>query len=202
MITRRHQWSSGMGRRVALETLDVTDVSGWRDWLRNHHLDREGVLLVFHKGRVPSITYYEALDEALAYGWIDSVIRKVDGKKYTRKFTPRRPGSIWSKLNVDRVSRLTRDGRMTQWGLEAFSQRTSGVSLLEQFNAGEIGIPPGFEAALKKDREAWANYQRMAPSHRKRYYIWIAGGKRQEIREKRIAEAVRLMARNVKNLLK
>lgn len=187
---------------AALETLDVRDAREWRDWLGRHHLDREGVLLVFHKGGTPSITYDQALDEALAYGWIDSVIRKVDDEKYTRKFTPRRPGSVWSKLNVDRVSRLTREGRMTKWGLAAFSQRTSEVSLLEQFNAGQIGTPPGFEAALKKDRKAWENYQRMAPSHRKRYFIWISGAKRQETREKRIAEAVQLLARNVKNLLK
>ena len=191
-----------MNRKAAPEALDVRDAKGWRDWLGKHHLEREGVLLVFHKGGTPSITYDEALDEALAYGWIDSVIRKVDETRYTRKFTPRRPGSIWSKLNINRVSRLTREGRMTKWGLAAFSQRTSEVSLLEQFNAGTIGIPLGFEAALKKDRKAWANYQRMAPSHRKRYFVWIAGARKQETREKRIAEAVQLMARGFNDLLR
>jgi len=77
-----------------------------------HHLDKVGVLLGFHKGGVPSITYGEALDLALAYAWIDSVIRRIDDARYTRKFTPRRPGSVWSELNVERVSKLTREGRM------------------------------------------------------------------------------------------
>jgi len=144
-----------MDRKVALESLDARDARGWREWLGKHHQDREGVLLVFHKGSKSSITYDEALDEALAYGWIDSVLAE-----------------------------------------------DIGVSPLERFNAGQVGTPKGFEAALKKDRKAWANYQRMAPSHRKRYFMWIAGAKRQETREKRIAEAVQFIAQNVKDLLK
>ncbi|HUK79771.1 MAG TPA: YdeI/OmpD-associated family protein [Nitrososphaerales archaeon] len=191
-----------MGREVTLLTLDARDAREWHDWLAKHHLDTDGVLLVFHKCGVPSISYGEALDVALAYGWIDSVIRRIDDARDTRKFTPRRPRSIWSKLNVDRVSKLTREGRMTKRGLTAFSQRTSEVSLLERFNAGQIGIPPGFEVALRKNRKAWANYQRMSPSHRRRYFIWISGAKKWETREKHIAEAVQLIARNVKDLLK
>ena len=185
-----------------METLDPKNVRGWRDWLQAHHLDREGVLLVFRKGGRPSITYDDALDEALAYGWIDSVIRRIDDERYTRKFTPRRPGSLWSKLNIERVARLKREGRMTEWGLEAFSRRTSGISLLEQYNSGRINVPGGFEAALRANRKAWANYQRMAPSHRKRYELWIADAKKPETKRRRIAEAVQLVEKNVKNLLK
>ena len=189
-----------MNRRAAGQILDVRDARGWRDWLVRHHLDSEGVLLVFHKGGRSSITYDEALDEALAYGWIDSVIKKVDDTKYTRRFTPRRPGSIWSRPNIERVSKLAREGRMTKWGLAVFSTRTSKVSLLEQFNAGRIGVPPRFEAALKKDMRAWTNYNQMAPSQRERYLIWVSGAKREETRARRIDEVVRLIARNVKDL--
>jgi uncharacterized protein YdeI (YjbR/CyaY-like superfamily) len=167
-------------------------------------LTNPGIWLVFHRAGsgVSSVSYDEALDEALAYGWIDSMIRKVDEWSYVRKFTPRRPGSIWSKLNIARVERLRREGRMTKWGLEAYNIRTSEISVLEKVNAEGAVVPQDLEEALRKNRRAWANFQRMPPSHRKRYLIWIGGAKRPETRQKRIAEAVVLISRNVKNLLK
>lgn len=193
-----------MARGPTLQTLDVSNASEWRIWLQQHHLSSQGVWLVFHRSEsgVPSLSYDGALDEALAYGWIDSIIKKIDDEKYARKFTPRRPGSIWSKLNVDRVNRLRREGRMTKWGLEAFQIKTGEVSSLEKVNAGGAVVPKDFEAALRKNSLAWSNFQRMAPSHRKRYLVWVSDAKRAETRQKRIAEAVLLVAQNVKNLLK
>lgn len=191
-----------MGKNDRLETLDFKDATGWRRWLLAHHLESPGVMLVFHKGGVPSITYDEALDEALPYGWIDSVIRRVDDERYVRKFSPRRPGSVWSRLNIERAVRLKRAGKMTEWGLAAFSRRTSEPSLLEQYNAGRIDVSREFETALRKNRRAWENYLNMAPSHRKRYAIWIAGAKKADTRKRRIEEAVKLIEANVRNLLK
>jgi len=191
-----------LARTPTLETVDFVEPRRWRGWLSAHHLESPGVFLVFHKGGDPTITYDGALDEALAFGWIDSVIRKVDEQRYVRKFSPRRPGSIWSSLNIDRVGKLRREGRMTRWGEAAFQQRTSEKSLLEQINAQGAKVPQDFEDALKKDKNAWENFQKMAPSHRKRYLIWLAGAKKPETRKKRIGEAVELVAENVKNLLK
>jgi uncharacterized protein YdeI (YjbR/CyaY-like superfamily) len=186
------------------ETVDVPTAEEWRAWLSKHHLGKKEVWVVFHKkdSGVPSISYDGALDEALAYGWIDSVIRKIDGQRYARKFTPRRPGSIWSRYNVERVERLRSEGRMTEWGENAFRKKTGEVSLLEKVNAEGAPVPRDFLAALRKDRVAWSNFKRMAPSHRKRYLVWLAGAKRPETRKKRIAEAVLLVRQNVKNLLK
>jgi uncharacterized protein YdeI (YjbR/CyaY-like superfamily) len=187
-----------------VETLDVADAAEWHAWLQEHHLDRQVIWLVFHRGGsgVQSISYWEALDEALAFGWIDSIIKKIDDGSYARKFTPRRPGSIWSKLNITRVGRLRKEGRMTEWGLEAFEKRTGEVSMLEKVNVEGATVPKDFEAALRKNKQAWANFRLMAPSHRKRYLVWLAGAKRPETRKKRIDEAVLLVAKNVKNLLK
>jgi uncharacterized protein YdeI (YjbR/CyaY-like superfamily) len=97
-----------------LETLDVSTAVDWRSWLDKHHLAKTEIWLVFHRkgSNTTSITYGEALDEALAYGWIDSVIKKLDDEKYVRKFTPRKPGSIWSRLNISHVNRLKKEGRM------------------------------------------------------------------------------------------
>jgi uncharacterized protein YdeI (YjbR/CyaY-like superfamily) len=112
-------------RQVGVETLDVDGAEGWHGWLEEHHLDSPGVWLVFRRqgSGEKSISYEEALDAALAYGWIDSMIRKLDDRRYARKFTPRRPGSVWSKSNIERVHALIREGRMTRWGLEAFEGR-------------------------------------------------------------------------------
>ena len=187
-----------------LETVDVGSVAGWHSWLEKNHTAKRGVWLVFHRpdSGVSSIAYGEALDEALAYGWIDSVIMRIDESKYARKFTPRRPYSIWSSLNIARVARLSKEGKMTRWGLDAFAKRTDEVSVLERINAEGVKIPLDLKNALRKNRKAWTNFERMAPSHRKRYLIWITGAKRPETRQRRISEAVVLITQNVKNLLK
>ena len=187
-----------------LETLDVETTADWRSWLDKHHLTRSEVWLVFHRqsSGVPSISYDEALDEALAYGWIDSLIRKLDDEKYVRKFTPRKPWSIWSSLNISHVNRLKKEGRMTRWGLEAFAKRTGEISQMEKINAQGIKIPNDLTEALKKNKTAWNNFRKFTPSYKKRYLIWISGAKRPKTRKKRIDEAVVMISRNVKDLLK
>ena len=187
-----------------LGSLDVSKAAEWRVWLAKNHSKEKGVWLVFHKQGLPTITYDAALDEALAFGWIDSVIRKIDDKSYVRKFTPRQPWSRWSSSNISRIERLREEGRMTRSGLEAFAKRTDEISLLERFNQeGEkVKIPRDLENALRKNKKARANFEHFAPSHRKRYLIWIAGAKKSETRKRRIAEAVMLISENRKNLLK
>jgi uncharacterized protein YdeI (YjbR/CyaY-like superfamily) len=187
-----------------LETLDVATAADWGSWLDKHHLAKTEIWLVFHRkgSNTTSITYGEALDEALAYGWIDSVIKKIDNEKYARKFTPRKPRSIWSSLNINHIDRLKKEGRMTKWGLEAFAKRTGEISQMEKINAEGVKVPSDLTEALKKNKTAWNNFQMFAPSHKKRYLIWISGAKRLETRKKRIDEAVVLISRNVKNLLK
>lgn len=187
-----------------METIEVASSLEWRSWLRENHLEKQEVWLVFRKKKSaePSISYSEALDEALAYGWIDSLVRKLDEERYARKFTPRRPGSIWSTLNIERVRRLAREGRMTSWGLKAFENRTGEISLLEKVNAEGIRLPKDLIEALRKNKTAWTNFQNFTPSYRKRYLIWISGAKRTQTRKKRVEEAATLIARNVKALLK
>lgn len=187
-----------------MKTLQVSKSSDWHSWLERNHDKEDGVWLVFLKkgSGEPSISYEEALDEALAYGWIDSLIKKVDKKWFVRKFTPRRPWSIWSKLNIARVEKLIGDRRMTRWGLAAFERRTPQISLLEKINVEGIRIPPDFEDGLRRNKKAWQNFERYSPSYRKRYLIWISGAMTPQTRAKRIAEAVVLVSRNVKALLK
>jgi uncharacterized protein YdeI (YjbR/CyaY-like superfamily) len=189
---------------LILDTVDVESGEEWRAWLRKNHLSSERVWLVFHrKGRgQPSISYDEAMDEALAYGWIDSIIQKIDDQRYARKFTPRRPGSIWSASNIERVNKLKEDNRMTRWGLEAFEKRTQAISLLEKLKTEPLPVPEDLISALKRNKKAWTNFENFTPSYRKRYTMWITAAKQPETRRKRIEEAVVLISRNVKALLK
>jgi uncharacterized protein YdeI (YjbR/CyaY-like superfamily) len=189
---------------AAFETLEVTDQREWQSWLNKNHLKSQGVWLVFQRkstGR-SSPTYEEALGWALAYGWIDSLIKKIDDSRYARKFTPRKPWSIWSTPNINRVKRLKLEGKMTRWGLEAFEMRTSKRSLLEQFRDKEVQIPKDLEKALRANPRAWTNFQKFSSSYRKRYSMWISAAKRSGTRQRRISEAVELISRNVKALLK
>jgi len=187
---------------LELETLEVEDGARWRSWLAANHQSSQGVWLVFRKKGVKSLSYDEAIDGALAYGWIDSLVRKIDDERYARKFTPRKPWSIWSSLNISRVKRLRTEGRMTEWGLEAFKKRTPEISTLERVNREGMKVPADLEEALRANAKAWSNYKRFAPSHRKRYFIWISAAKKPETRKKRIFEAVDLISQNVKDLLK
>jgi len=102
--------------RVGVETFDAGDAAGWRAWLRKNHSAKEGVWLVYYRKNSgkPSISYEDSVDEALAYGWIDSIIKKIDEERFVRKFSPRHLGSVWSKYNLERVEKLTAEGRMTK----------------------------------------------------------------------------------------
>jgi uncharacterized protein YdeI (YjbR/CyaY-like superfamily) len=159
---------------------------------------------VFYKKGVDELclSYDEALDNALCFGWIDSMVRRIDGHRYARKFTPRRPGSIWSKSNMDRVERLLSLGRMTEFALTRFQERSDRVSLAEKFKVDEPSSPAEFLEALKKNRQAWDNFQKFAPSYRRSYLLWIMSAKASATRARRIVEAVDLISRNVKSLMK
>ena len=187
-----------------MELIEVASPLDWRSWLDKNHAEKQEVWLVFHKKKhaQSSISYDEALDEALAYGWIDSLVKKLDELRYARKFTPRRPGSIWSTPNIERARRLTREGRMTKRGIQALDNRTGEISQLERITADGARPPKDLIEALKRNKRAWANFQNFTPSYRKRYLVWISSAKRADTRKKRIDEAVALISRNVKALLK
>jgi len=186
------------------QTFIAPDRDTWRCWLEEHGDSEQEVWLVYYKAASgkPTLSYQDSLEEALCFGWIDSIIKRIDDDTYARKFTPRRPGSIWSKSNIARVNRLHREGKMTEAGMKLFRNRPSGISWAEQFKARQPPFPKEFLAALKKDRMASVAFEKFAPSHKKRYLMWITAAKTKETRDRRIDEAVKLIRMNVKSLLK
>ncbi len=184
-----------------MKQIHVKTRQEWREWLRRHHQENNGVWLVFYKkgtGKA-ALGYDAAVEEALCVGWIDSIIKKVDEEKYMRKFTPRRPGSRWSALNKKRIEKLTRQGLMTVAGLAVVSQAQQSGDW-DRPDRPDIpsAPPPEFARALAANAKAKLAFDRLAPSHKRRYLAWITMAKRPETRERRIKEAIALLERGEK----
>lgn len=162
--------------------------AGWRRWLERNHDKREFQWVGFWKvgsGR-KSITWKQAVDEALCFGWIDGVRRSVDAESYTNRFTPRKPTSNWSDINVARVKELTAEGRMRAAGLAAFAKRKDS-------NAGpsEAALTPALAKTLKRNAKAQAWFDARAPWYRRAAIRWVMSAKQEATRERRLATLVR-----------
>ncbi|MCX6036928.1 MAG: YdeI/OmpD-associated family protein [Chloroflexi bacterium] len=169
----------------------------WRAWLEQHHATEKEVWLVYTKKGCskPSAMYLESLEEALCFGWIDSLIQKIDDEKYARKFNPRRAGSQWSELNKHLVAKLVKEGRMTGAGLATvdFSLPEAGTPRPKR---PELPLPDWLKAGLMISPKAWENFSKLPPSHRKNYIAWISDAKKEETRQRRIQEAIGRLEKN------
>jgi len=173
----------------------------WRDWLSLHHASSQGIWLVFYKKGTgkPSLAYDEAVEEALCFGWIDSIIKKVDEEKYVRKLTPRKPDSLWSEPNKKRVAKLSKQGLMTEAGIEKVREaKSSGQWSKEPRPQLIFDMPGDFGQALTKSRKARSFFHQLAASYQKQFIGWIAAAKRPETRQRRISESIALLERGEK----
>ncbi|MBN1291999.1 MAG: YdeI/OmpD-associated family protein [Candidatus Latescibacteria bacterium] len=181
--------------------LYVADREQWREWLEVHYSDKKVVWLIFYKKHTgqPSISYDEAVEEALCFGWIDSIIKRIDNDIYARKFTPRDSASKWSESNKKRVEKLLADGRMTDFGMAVIkaAKQNGQWDNVASTNRGWV-MPPEFENALNKNRKAKQYFESLAQSYKRPYIWWIATAKRPETRERRIREAIMLLEQNKK----
>ena len=165
----------------------------FRRWLERHH-DTEPELWVgyFKKasGRA-SMTWPESVDEALCFGWIDGIRKRIDDDRYMIRFTPRRVGSVWSAVNIGRVAALTAEGRMRPAGLEAFEARRedrSGIYSYEQRH--EAAFPAEIEARFRAEKKAWAWFEAQPKGYRQNTIRWVMTAKREETRERRLATLI------------
>lgn len=165
----------------------------FRDWLDANHQTAPELIVGFYKkgtGR-PSITWPESVDEALCVGWIDGVRRSVDDEAYQIRFTPRKPRSTWSTVNIKRVEELTREGRMRPAGLAAFQARTAANSEIYAYEQKEeAALDPAAEARFRADATAWAFFESQPPYYRRTAMHWVTSAKKAETREKRLATLI------------
>jgi uncharacterized protein YdeI (YjbR/CyaY-like superfamily) len=184
-----------------MKQLYVTDREQWRNWLTEHHIGVAEVWLIFYKKETgkPTIDYEDAVEEALCFGWIDSIIKKIDDKKYARKFTPRKDKSMWSDLNKKRANKMIKAKRMTEIGFAKIkAAKKSG--LWEKDGRPQISfeVPPDLAKALAKNKKAKENFDQLAPSYRRQYIGWIAVAKRAETKKRRIKESIALLEKGKK----
>ena len=166
--------------------------SDFRKWLAAHHAAEKELLVGFHKkaSGTPSITWQESVDEALCFGWIDGVRKRVDETRYTIRFTPRRKGSNWSLINVNRVEELIAQERMKPAGLAAFEARVTRRTGIYAYENRPAELEPRYARALRRNAAAWAFFQAQPPSYRKLANWWIASAKKEETRQKRLAKLI------------
>jgi uncharacterized protein YdeI (YjbR/CyaY-like superfamily) len=183
-----------------MKTLDVRSCEQWRQWLDRHHEVESQIWLVFYKRQTGrwTIGYDNAVDEALCFGWIDSLIKRLDDERYARKFTPRKPGSKWSMANRRRYAQLKASGRLMRAGLDrAPTDRRDSAP-----RASSSEVPRYIHAALRRHPAAWKHFEGLAPSYRRMYVGWIDSAKRQETKMRRLQEAIGLLAAGKKLGLK
>lgn len=164
-----------------------------RAWFDAHHETESELMLGYRKkvtGR-PSVTWPQAVDEAIRVGWIDGQVRRIDETSHVQRFTPRRPGSIWSRVNVEKAERLIAAGEMRSAGLRAYRERSekrSGVYSYEQETEPELG--DAYEGALRGDDAAWAFFAAQPPSYRRAATWWVVSAKREATRDRRLATLI------------
>lgn len=164
----------------------------FRRWLeRNHHKADELLVGFWKKGSGrPSITWPESVDEALSFGWIDGVRRRIDDQSYSIRFTPRRRGSIWSAVNIKRATELTKLGRMATAGLRAFEARDEKKSAIYSYENRPRELAPEYEKRFRANQEAWEYWTAQPPGYRRVATYWVMEAKKEETRERRLAQLI------------
>lgn len=175
-----------------IKKLDPEDRQAWRKWLKKHHASASEIWLVFHKRHtgITTLSYDDAVEEALCFGWIDSILRRLDDNRYARKFTPRKIDSKWSTINRRRYADLKARGLLAAPGLKRPPTRRDG----DAQRPSDTALPSYIEKTLKTDQRAWKYFNQLAPSYRRAYIAWIDAARRPETKEKRLREALALLA--------
>ena len=162
--------------------------AGFRRWLQSNHEKTDELWVGFHKkaSGKPSLTWPESVDEALCFGWIDGLRKSIDSTSYRIRFTPRRPGSIWSAVNIRRAKALIKEGRMAPAGLAAFKERDEARSIRYSYERDAAELGDTYEAILRLNKEAWSFFQAQPPGYRKTATWWIISAKKEETRLRRL----------------
>ena len=172
----------------------------WRQWLKEHYNSSTGVWLIYYKKNTskPHVEYEEAVEEALKYGWIDSKTKFIDEERYMQVFTPRKPGSVWSKSNKGRIKKLIKNGQMKPAGLEKINTAKKDGSWTILNDIEDLIIPEDLKNTLKQNTVAYKNFEAFTDSTKKQVLYWITSAKMKDTRLRRIKKTVELAAKNKK----
>ena len=185
---------------VALRKFQPRSRAAWRAWLQKHHATSPGVWLVYAKRHtgIPSLTYSDAVEEALCFGWIDSLLQSIDDTFYRQVFTPRKPKSAWSAVNRKRVERLVAGGLMTAAGMALITLAKKSGHWEAHKPSESLTIPDELKKALDANAAAKKNWPTYTESQRKMFLYMVNGAKRPETRAKRVARVIEIVSRGTK----
>jgi uncharacterized protein YdeI (YjbR/CyaY-like superfamily) len=183
-----------------IETFCPKDQQEWRAWLQSNHHKKQSVWLIYFKkkSKIPTVAYNEAVDEALCFGWIDSKSKPIDHEKFMQFFSKRKAKSVWSRINKDKIERLTKEGRMTKAGFDAIeiAKQNGSWTILDEAEA--LIIPRDLDDEFKKRPEAESYFLSLSRSDKRNILQWLTLAKREETRQKRISEIADLAEQNLK----
>jgi uncharacterized protein YdeI (YjbR/CyaY-like superfamily) len=187
-------------RTVRLAPKAFRSPAAFRAWLEKNHATATVLELRLFKVHAAhrGITYLQALDEALCFGWIDGVRRSLDQDSFTQRFTPRKPRSTWSRLNIGHVERLKTAGRMAPSGLAAYEARDPRRTGIYSFEQERPDLAPAYLKAFRANAAAWTGFQALAPGYRRMTAHWVMSAKKEETRARRLAALVDCSARGRK----
>jgi uncharacterized protein YdeI (YjbR/CyaY-like superfamily) len=187
-----------------LDIVYASDRACWRQWLQQNSGNAIGVWLVYYKVKSgkPSVQYSEAVKEALCFGWIDSKVKSLDAESYRQIFTPRKPKSVWSKLNKQYIEELIVEGKMSEAGLEKITVAKQDGSWTSLDLIEALVIPPDLKEALETDDTANSNFEGFNKTTKKNILFWIQSAKRPETRLSRIEKTIFAIAQNKNPLIR
>jgi uncharacterized protein YdeI (YjbR/CyaY-like superfamily) len=183
-----------------IESICPSSRQAWREWLQANHAKKQAVWLIYNKKKssLPTVLYSDAVDEALCFGWIDSKAKPIDEEKYMQFFSKRKPKSVWSKVNKEKIERLTKEGLMAKAGFEIIeiAKQNGSWTILDESEA--LIVPEDLEKGFQKSAAAKDYFLGLSRSDKRNILQWLVLAKRQETREKRIIEIIELAEQKLK----
>ena len=168
----------------------------WREWLEKHYADSQGVFLIYYKKHTckASIPYNDAVEEALCFGWIDSIVKRIDDERYMQKFTPRNEKSLWSESNKKRVEKMIDQGKMTDAGSIKIKKAKENGKWFEAADAKrDFVLSEEIIELLSADTRAKSSFNKQSPSQKKNYIQWIMSAKKQETQKRRLMKMIGIL---------
>ena len=183
-----------------IETYCPKSRADWRKWLEKNHQSKHSIWLVYFKSstKVPSVSWSEAVDEALCFGWIDSTKKTIDKERYMQYFSKRKPNSTWSKINKEKIAKLIQDNLMRKAGFDSIETAKQNGTWSIMDDVEKLIIPEDLSIALNKNESSMEFFQNQSKSIKKAMLHWVVIAKRSETRKKRIAEIARLAAKGLR----
>jgi uncharacterized protein YdeI (YjbR/CyaY-like superfamily) len=174
------------------QPLFFSTASSFGDWLKKNHQKEQELLVGFHKrsSGTPCMTWQESVIEAITYGWIDGLRKSIDETAYTIRFSPRKPSSIWSAINIRIAEELIKSGHMKPAGKAAFEKRKDSRSKIYAYEKGYLKLSPAYLKRLKASKKAWTNFEKFPLDYRRHAMNWVMNAKQESTREKRLTTLI------------